>query len=144
MMNFGLLFSGISLVIISFFLFMIDARKKEDTTVKKDLEKANSDVEYLLDELNTMSSLIVDEMDKRHSKMLDMYSEFEHLLTLACKDNHQQEPVIKPATGNKRDGVLELSEKGLTASQIARNMGIGTGEVELILRLANRGADTYD
>lgn len=136
-MNYGFLLCGIMFVMIAMILFIIDSRKNELKT--ENLERINTDVEQLLEELNTMSTLIVDEMDKRHSKMLNVYSEFENLLTVASRENQQTGAIIEPESNNKREGVLELRKKGLTPSQIARSMGMGTGEVELILRLANRG-----
>jgi len=140
-MHLGLLLSGIVLVIIAVVLFIIDWKKNK--AKPEDLERINTDMEYLLEEINTMSTIILDEIDKRHSKMLDIYSEFESLMSAGNNEIQQKEIAVeseieKPADDNKRKVVFNLYNEGLSSYQIARRLNMGTGEVELILRLKNR------
>jgi hypothetical protein len=146
-MNYLLLFFGIGLVIFALGLFILD-RKKTNSEIR-DLERANAQTEYLIEELNELSSIIMDEMEKKYNKMLDTYQE---LLSVSATEQQEQEEsgqdkVFNDQTGmkNKRKSIVELHKSGISPSEIASRIGIGTGEVELVLRFAGQevGNNTF-
>lgn len=138
-MNYLMLFFGIGLAILAVVLLLID-RKKANCDIK-DLERANAQTEYLIEELNELSSILVDEMEKKYIKMLDIY---EQLLAVPVdeqqKDKPKQDKSLRDGTisHNKHDDILQLFNSGNSPADIASKMGMGTGEVELIIKFANR------
>ena len=140
-MNYALLALGICLVIVAVVLFILDAVKSRNEV--RDLERANAQTEALIEELNELSSIIMDEMDKRYNNMLDIYKEL-----LAASETEIKEPKAevennehpgRDAHRDKKGQILDLHGSGKSPSEIAERLGIGTGEVELILKLAARG-----
>jgi hypothetical protein len=137
-MNYLLLIFGIVLVIIALVLFIMD-RKKTSSEIQ-DLERANAQTEYLIEELNELSSIIVDEMEKKYIKMLDIYQEL--LAVSAVEQKEKEEPRQEKQTGKKtkvqsmRNKILELHKLGSSPVEIASQTGIGIGEVELIIKFA--------
>lgn len=114
----------------------------------RELERANAQTEALIEELNELSSIIVDEMDKRYNNMLDIYKEL-----LAVSESEIKEPKdgtekkTKPAKDgkvDKKNQILDLHKSGSLPSEIAERLGIGTGEVELVLRFAGQGVEDID
>ncbi len=140
-MNYTLLFLGIGLVILAVVLFILDARKSRSEI--RNLEKANAQTELLIEELNELSSIIVDELDKKYNNMLDIYKE----LSVVSEDDQQGKQIhngdISYKNGvqqlDRKSSILELYDTGKSPSEIASRIGIGTGEVELIIKLAGRG-----
>ncbi len=137
-MKHWLLFSGIGFILMAIILFRIDALKEKDKTEIKELEKASVRTELLIDELNELSSIIVEELDKKYSNMLNIYNE---VITVS-------EPVQgESSTGtaqqrDKKDTILELHNTGKSVLEIARELGIGIGETELVIKFARRGVGT--
>mgnify|MGYP001225548192 CR=1 FL=1 len=141
-MNYGLLFLGICLVIMAIIMFILDAAKNRSEI--RELERANAQTEMLIEELNELSSIIVDEMDKRYNSMLGIYKELlvatepERSKQEACPDYTPGTEGTKPQ--DKKSRVLELHNDGKTPSEIASVLGMGIGEVELIIKFAGQGA----
>lgn len=148
-MKLGLLLTGIAFIALALILFIVDIARKKDGT--EEIKKINADAEQLLEELNTISTLIVDEMDKRYNRMLEVYREFENMI--GCRDSALQEGLVNGTTtdiigentvyckedSRRKELILGLYRKGFTPSEIAKKFNIGTGEVELIIKLMNRG-----
>ena len=82
-MNYLLLILGICMVIVAVVLFVLDTKKSRNEI--RELERANAQTEALIEELNELSSIIVDEMDKRYNNMLDIYNPFSILNALSKK-----------------------------------------------------------
>ncbi|MGI6703210.1 MAG: DUF6115 domain-containing protein [Clostridia bacterium] len=145
-MNYGLLFFGIGLVIVAVALFIVDTVKNRSEI--RELERANAQTELLIEELNELSSIIVDEMDKKYNKMLSIYNE---LLITPEKDNEyaqQSRDKAGHAEGiqprDKKTTILELHSLGKSPGEIAERLGTGVGEVELIVKLAGQGVGYND
>ena len=145
-MNYILLALGICLVIVAVVLFILDTKKSRNEI--RELERVNAQTEALIEELNELSSIIVDEMDKRYNSMLDIYKEL-----LAVSENDAKEPTdgAENNTGSGKDGqrdkknqILDLYKSGRSPFEIAERLGIGTGEVELVLRFAGQGVENID
>jgi IS30 family transposase len=143
-MNYLLLIFGIGLVIIALVLFIMD-RKKTSSEIQ-DLERANAQTEYLIEELNELSSIIVDEMEKKYIKMLDIYQEL--LAVSAVEQKEREEPKQEKQTEKKtkvqsmRNKILELHEAGSSPVEIASQTGTGIGEVELIIKFAQGSVES--
>jgi hypothetical protein len=142
-MNYLLLALGICLVIVAVVLFILETKKSRNEI--RELERANAQTEALIEELNELSSIIVDEMDKRYNNMLDIYKEL-----LVVSENETKEPKdgaenntgpAKEEQGDKKNQILDLHKSGRSPSEIAERLGIGTGEVELVLRFAGQGVE---
>ncbi len=142
-MNYLLLALGICLVIVAVVLFILETKKSRNEI--RELERANAQTEALIEELNELSSIIMDEMDKRYNNMLDIYKEL-----LAVSETEVKEPKdeVEKNTNPGKDGqrdkknqILDLHRSGRSPSEIAESLGIGVGEVELVLRFAGQGVE---
>ncbi|HOO13122.1 MAG TPA: hypothetical protein PK684_09230 [Bacillota bacterium] len=143
-MNYLLLAFGICLVIVAVVLFILETKKSRNEI--RELEMANAQTEALIEELNELSSIIMDEMDKRYNNMLDIYKEL-----LAVSETEVKEPKdeVEKNTNPGKDGqrdkknqILDLHRSGRSPSEIAESLGIGVGEVELVLRFAGQGVES--
>lgn len=143
-MNYLLLALGICLVIVAVVLFILETKKSRNEI--RELERANAQTEALIEELNELSSIIMDEMDKRYNNMLDIYKEL-----LAVSETEVKEPKdeVEKNTNPGKDGqrdkknqILDLHRSGRSPSEIAESLGIGVGEVELVLRFAGQGVES--
>lgn len=145
-MNYLLLALGICLVIAAVVLFILDAKKTRNEI--RELERANAQTEALIEELNELSSIIVDEMDKRYNNMLDIYKELlavSEIETTEPKDGTEKSTDQgKDGQRDKKNQILDLHKSGRSPSEIAGKLGIGTGEVELVLRFAGQGVGDVD
>lgn len=138
-MNYWLLFSGILLAVVAVLLFIGDSIRNKSEI--KELEKANAQTETLIEELSELSFIITNEMDKKYNDMIGIY---EELLGIA-------EPIQKgPQRGenqkfipedtqpqNKKNAILDLYNTGKPLREIAQELGIGMGEVELVIKFAH-------
>lgn len=145
-MNYALLFLGICLVVLAVVLFILDAIKSRSEI--RDLEKANAQAELLIEELNELSSIIVDEMDKRYNNMLDIYKE---LLAASEPETKEQDDADEKtadsentAFRDRKNEILDLHRLGKLPGEIASKMGIGTGEVELVIKFAGQGVGNVE
>lgn len=143
-MNYLLLALGICLVIVAVVLFILETKKSRNEI--RELERANAQTEALIEELNELSSIIMDEMDKRYNNMLDIYKEL-----LAVSETEVKEPKdeVEKNTNPGKDGqrdkknqILDLHRSGRSPSEISESLGIGVGEVELVLRFAGQGVES--
>jgi uncharacterized coiled-coil protein SlyX len=143
-MNYLLLAFGICLVIVAVVLFILETKKSRNEI--RELEMANAQTEALIEELNELSSIIMDEMDKRYNNMLDIYKEL-----LAVSESEIKEPKdeaekdMNPGKDRQRDKknkILDLHKSGRSPYEIAERLGIGVGEVELVLRFAGQGVES--
>ncbi|MDD2573173.1 MAG: hypothetical protein WCS98_00280 [Bacillota bacterium] len=145
-MNYGLLFLGIGLVIVAVILFIIEAVKNRSEI--RELEIANAQTELLIEELNELSSIIVDEMDKKYNNMLSIYREMLTTSEPVQEDPQQDKDKSKSAEGmqprDRKNTILELHSIGKSPQGIAERLGIGVGEVELIIKFAERGVGKND
>jgi hypothetical protein len=138
-MNYILLISGMVLVGIAIIMIIVDSFKKSPEI--KNLELVNEQTGQLIEELNEISAIIVDEMDKKYNRMVNIYREFE---TITASKQQKQEPrVLKEETekGSRKDIILKLYKEGMEPSQIASRLDMGIGEVELIIKIAGQGGN---
>ncbi len=135
-MNHWLLFSGIGFIIVSIILFIGDALKNKAEI--RELKQASARTELLIDELNELSATVVDELDKKYNNMLTIYNE-----VLTISEPTQEEDLSEaPQQWSKKSTILELHRKGKSVLEIAKELDIGIGETELVIKFAGKGVGT--
>ncbi len=137
----------------------------EMNSKKKELKEIIEDAKDMIEELNKFSDYIVTQMDIKNKELLiNLKAYDEKLNSLEAKANkysYKNEPVIEnvyidqveypeydyaekninngrekaPQISNKYKQVIEMSNQGMSCTEIARELNIGKGEIELILEL---------
>ncbi|MBA1333885.1 MAG: hypothetical protein HPY66_0278 [Firmicutes bacterium] len=136
-MNYFLLITGFILVITAIVMFILDSKKESNEV--RNLEMVNEQTEQLIEELSEISAIIVDEMDKKYSSMMDIYKELEGLAASKPKSGQEKPEPFMESGETRQEKVIMLNREGMPPSRIASHLGIGIGEVELILKLAGQG-----
>ena len=153
------------LVVLIVVLFLITAisviammklRKRSDSASAENLDAG---FEVCISELNKMGSLIKSDIDAKYKEILFLYNlmedkhkQIEALVlkndALAGFDNVIKETLPAAPPQGESDFprallpnhkiIIQMSERGQSVADIARELGIGQGEVKLILSIASR------
>lgn len=110
---------GIALAVVIFFVI----RPGLFTRSKQDFELFQTVFEDALEELDQKRQHLLQEIDARQGELLDLH----HKLTRDLGVAHGQSPKVL--------AVLELAQQKQDPASIAKKLGLGVGEVELILGL---------
>lgn len=145
---------GIALVIFSLILPKTEPPKESkqlpainaEKTVELSIIQAEKSIEKSIEEFDKMSREVFEQLDQKYQELLFLYSlidekksEIANLYSETSKI--QQLPVLKPekqeviVSSPKHQEVKKLVQKGHDISEIAKMLGIGQGEVKLILDL---------
>ena len=137
---------------------MVKLRRKTSGTSSESLD-AGFDI--CIRELNKMGSLIKSDIDARYKEILFLYSLIEdkhkQIESLVSKDSIeelQEEKYIEPTSETATDlydevdisrsllfdhkAIIQMNEQGYGIADIAKELGIGQGEVRLILNISNK------
>jgi len=139
--------TGVALVIASF--FMQGAQKPGDDNyirVAENLRTLNASVEEAdnaAEELHKLTDSAMKELDNKYQELLFLYNLIDEkkkeLYTIYKETGARPEPrVKKPLKHPKHQEIKNLLGEGLAVNEIAKKLGMGQGEVSLILELGNR------
>jgi hypothetical protein len=129
---------------------------------KEELEAIISDADQMINEMNKFSDYIVTQMELKNEEMSTSLKVFEEkynqLKTMNSQSNMESIAVQQMAAiansgisqvnkiqhkinekvvpiNNKFKSVIQLSEKGISDTEIAKSLNMGKGEVQLILEM---------
>lgn len=152
-LNVILMYTGTVLIILSIIWILCDRKRGRDEEKKLDEKKKElieiiADAEQIIEELNKFSDYIISQIDQKKDEMwksLQMMSEQakqENFVSEAVDSSDTKKRDVTDSTGkktipkdNKYLNVIKLSQKGMSSTEIARNLKMGKGEVQLILEL---------
>lgn len=145
----------VGIVITAYSFVKIRKEEEQDQRMKnfdledraESLNKTRDEAEDTIYELNLVSENILDEIELKYQELLFLYNLIDekekasHLINNidievdnSTLDEKTKANVIIP-TNPKYKEIFKLSNDGETIPSIARNLGIGQGEVKLILEL---------
>lgn len=154
--NYFLTLIGLGMIIVSLFLIFSDKLKGEglyfDLYVKEqEIKKAISDADEIIDELKYTSETLIDEIEQNINILRNYLNEVkEKEVNLAKSNNVVLKNSINETvkeeedTSNKINRIYEYYSQGMNSEEIAKSLGIGKGEVSLILSLYNGDAKNGD
>lgn len=160
---FLLFFVGVCFIIYSVFKFKpVDNTSSQaltEETLQK-LQAAINDADNALEEINSLSQNIFDEMESKYKELLYLYSSINQKqngmqnVTSSNSSFNQTNYInsgAKQQTVNEKDNVnfmnefnsinpkhneiLQLSKRGMSVSEIAKKLNLGQGEVRLVLEM---------
>jgi DNA-binding NarL/FixJ family response regulator len=129
---------------------------------KEELETIISDADQMINEMNKFSDYIVTQMELKNEEMstsLKMFEEKYNQLNTRNSQSNMESTVVQPMAvnansvisqvnkiqhkinekvvpiNNKYKRVIQLSEKGISNTEIAKSLNMGKGEVQLILEM---------
>lgn len=161
----GFIIIGILLIIIALIWFIINKKKSSDymnllEKKKYELLGIMNDAEQMIEELNRLSDYIVTQIDLKNEQLWNNFSKLDKLVKQKTDDlvkdlsrpsdvgmvldssssfqevsteNKAKEKII-PFNSRYRD-IVNLANKGLTNTEIARRLKMGKGEIQLILEI---------
>ncbi len=110
---------GIALAVVVFFI----NRPALFTRSKQDFSLFETMFEDAMDELERRQEQFLREVQTRHQELLEL----QHKLNTAFAPTQAKSPKVL--------AVLQLAEQGDEVASIAKQLGLGVGEVELIMDL---------
>ena len=145
------------ITVISIYAMVKLRRKASDISD----ESLDAGFEICIRELNKMGSLIKSDLDARYKEILFLYNliedkhkQIEMLLSKDSIEELQEEKHIEPISETAAElydeadvsrsllfdhkVIIQMSEQGYGVADIAKELGIGQGEVRLILNIANK------
>ncbi len=153
--NYFLTLIGLGMIIVSLFLIFSDKLKGEglyfDLYVKEqEIKKAISDADEIIDELKYTSETLIDEIEQNINILRNYLNEVKEKEVNLAKSNNVvlknsiNEAVKEEDTSSKINRIYEYYSQGMNSEEIAKSLGIGKGEVSLILSLYNGDAKNGD
>ena len=147
---------GLLVLVLTFIVFKVKRQKDEDDKAMDD-EAFNRQIGLVNEkvlELDDYHNFVKDEIEKKHKELLFLYqmiSEKEKVIrqiqldieTLKSESTVDENNAIKemPKSGTdisatpRSKKIIDLKRQGYEAKEIAKILGIGVGEVSLILNL---------
>lgn len=122
--------------------------RREIDSANRETGQIRDDMERLLSELETLSTKLNTQLDQKHAQLQETIRDADQrvfaLRALVQAARSGESPAAASAPLSREEArkarIYELSEKGMTTLEIARQMEQPVGEVELILNL--RRAET--
>ena len=143
---FGLIVLGIILVIYTYSRirrsdYKINQRRQSEEFAIRAINASMSEADQTMEEINKTAKSIFDELEEKHQELLFLYNMIEE------RKNEEVGPasdiVFSEARPKRSDSlknpklgkIRALYDQGMTEEEIARTLGIGQGEVKLILSI---------
>jgi hypothetical protein len=144
--------SGIILVIVSLVMIIRTGRKikqakRDDEFAVRAINASIAEVDGAIEELNKTARAIFDELEEKHQELLFLYSMADKKKAVGAANGTEGRSVLvsssasqtkisrKEAKNPKLGKIRNLYDQGMSEDEIAKTLGIGVGEVKLILSL---------
>ena len=143
---FGVMVFGIIIVIATYWSLRrsdhkINERRQSEEFAIRAINASVSEADQTMDEINKTAKTIFDELEEKHQELLFLYNMIEE------RKNEEVGPasdiIFSEARPKRPDSfknpklgkIRTLYDQGMTEEEIARTLGIGQGEVKLILSI---------
>jgi len=142
----GVMVLGIILVVSTFSSIKrsdnkINERRQSEEFAIRAINASMSEADQTIEEINKTAKTIFDELEEKHQELLFLYNMIEERKNeetrtapdITVSDSRLKRPdnLKNPKLGKIR----ALYDQGMTEEEIARTLGIGQGEVKLILSI---------
>ncbi len=107
--------------------------KQKDSIVTKEEIKEYID-ENIEDSLQKLTQFVISSKNKQEKYLLEIKDNLEEKLAL-IDDKIKNFTLMPDSYSSNEKKIVSLYNKGLSVSEIARNLRIGIGEVELVLKI---------
>ncbi len=107
--------------------------KQKDSIVTKEEIKEYID-ENIEDSLQKLTQFVISSKNKQEKYLLEIKDDLEEKLAL-IDDKIKNFTLMPDSYSSNEKKIVSLYNKGLSVSEIARNLRIGIGEVELVLKI---------
>jgi hypothetical protein len=131
---------------------LITRRREQDGGQSREIAEKVAKIDEASDaalaEINKTAVIVTEEINEKYQSMLFLYNLLEDKkkeITLLVESAKTPLPKLEKTIPNKKprnkkhphyDEIMQLMETGLSAAEIAKELNIGKGEVQLILDLA--------
>jgi len=143
----GVMVLGIVIVIATYSSikhsdYKINERRQSEEFAIRAINASMSEADQTMEEINRTAKSIFDEMEEKHQELLFLYNMIEErkneevgpasdIIFTEPRPKQRADHLKNPKLGK----IKALSDEGLTEEEIARALGIGQGEVKLILSI---------
>lgn len=131
---------------IMFLYSMLGDKHKEVIDFSNDLQKRVEDMQKLVaeelsvealkkvEEEHHESTVLMEDVARNNEEMLEEVQEL-HAEDEEAETAPEEEPALELEEASVNDRILELRRQGMTEVEIAKELGIGLGEVRLVIEL---------
>ena len=144
---------GVAVVVVTLVSIgrIVNKGAGRNDTALKNVEDSIKEADEAAEELNKLAGSVLEELDKKYQEVLFLYNlidEKKKELAAQYKNQGLARPNEGPADVTGRDNkinhpkkreILELHKMNAPVADIAKTLGVGQGEVKLVLGLTGRG-----
>ena len=143
---FAVMVLGIILVIITYSSikksgYKINERRQSEEFAIRAINASMSEADQTMEEINKTAKVIFDELEEKHQELLFLYNMIEERKNEEAGSAsdlifNDTRPKRSDSYKNPKLGKIRaLYDQGMTEEEIAKTLGIGQGEVKLILSI---------
>lgn len=122
---------------VMFLYSMLNDKEKEIKNTVRDIENVKKTVKDIKEE----TQIHVEEMEETVEPEIVEEIQEKTVLKREKKKEKKQKPLVEPRKNNNNDKILDMYNKGFSNVDIAKKLGIGIGEVRLVIDLFKNRAD---
>lgn len=126
---------------VMFLYSMLNDKEKEIKNTVRDIENVKKTVKDIKEETLIQSGEVeIEESVDNETEKVNETKE-KSILKKEKKKEKKQKPLVEPRKNNNNDKILDMYNKGFSNVEIAKKLGIGIGEVRLVIDLFKNRAE---
>ena len=120
---------------VMFLYSMLNDKEKEIKNTVRDIENVKKTVKDIKDENQIQTKEV--ELEESVENEFESVNEIKekNAFKREKKKEKKQKPLVEPRKNNNNDKILDMYNKGFSNVEIAKKLGIGIGEVRLVIDL---------
>ncbi len=130
---------------VMFLYSMLNDKEKEIKNTVRDIENVKKTVKDIKEETLTQSEMVADVTDETIEDDVKDIDIKEKSVTRKEKKKEskekKQKPLLEPGSNNNNKKIMDMYNQGYSNVDIAKKLGIGIGEVRLVIDLFKNRAD---
>ncbi len=152
MINYVFFALGLITILISIFLLNKEITTKYHDNYNEDFEISNytkslESLEELIDNLNICFTDTISEIDKNYKSLIIKFKEMDSRISAIEKKNillneteniEQNNDSLNQPQDPRSKKIIAMKKNGMPLSQIAKQLNMGIGEIQLILNIYNK------
>lgn len=122
---------------VMFLYSMLNDKEKDIKNTVRDIENVKKTVKDIKEETQEK----IEEVEEIVEPEIDKEIQEKAVLKKEKKKEKKQKPLVEPRKNNNNDKILDMYNKGFSNVDIAKKLGIGIGEVRLVIDLFRNRTD---
>lgn len=122
---------------VMFLYSMLNDKEKDIKNTVRDIENVKKTVKDIKEETQEK----IEDVEETVEPEIDKEIQEKTIIKKEKKKEKKQKPLVEPRKNNNNDKILDMYNKGFSNVDIAKKLGIGIGEVRLVIDLFRNRTD---